>query len=330
MPPTKTDIGCDEPGPTRNRHPSAALCHPGRIPPIYMYGRPGHLRLAPPITAQTQERHQIELERNRYYEEQKSSANMLQFYTDIAHELKTPLSLIAAPVEELLMNPHIGETTRKRLELVSRNTAALTTLLEQILDLRKYENHKMNLVAVQTDLTQFLRRVAELFRPLADNLRISFSIELPETPIFVRMDRDKMETVVVNLLYNAFKYTRKGSGKVDPLLRRAAARGRNPRRGQRNRHRPQRTDPHLRAFLSGPRTTPPPQKSVGIGLALSKHIVELHHGTIEGRIGTQRRFALPGPAAQRVGPSLTRTDQRARRGAGPQTATAPRRRSRRS
>lgn len=53
-----------------------------------------------------QERHQIELERNKYYEEQKSSANMLQFYTDIAHELKTPLSLITAPVEELLLNPH--------------------------------------------------------------------------------------------------------------------------------------------------------------------------------------------------------------------------------
>lgn len=56
-----------------------------------------------------QERHQIELERNKYYEEQKSSANMLQFYTDIAHELKTPLSLITAPVEELLLNPHIGK-----------------------------------------------------------------------------------------------------------------------------------------------------------------------------------------------------------------------------
>lgn len=62
-----------------------------------------------------QERHQIELERNKYYEEQKSSANMLQFYTDIAHELKTPLSLITAPVEELLLNPHIGKTTRNRL-----------------------------------------------------------------------------------------------------------------------------------------------------------------------------------------------------------------------
>lgn len=54
-----------------------------------------------------QERHQIELERNKYYEEQKSSANMLQFYTDIAHELKTPLSLITAPVEEQIGRAHV-------------------------------------------------------------------------------------------------------------------------------------------------------------------------------------------------------------------------------
>lgn len=243
-----------------------------------------------------QERHQIELERNRYYEEQKSSANMLQFYTDIAHELKTPLSLIAAPVEELLMNPHIGETTRKRLELVSRNTAALTTLLEQILDLRKYENHKMNLVAVQTDLTQFLRRVAELFRPLADNLRISFSIELPETPIFVRMDRDKMETVVVNLLYNAFKYTRKGSGKVTLSCEErqhevailVEDNGIGIARNEQTRI--------FERFYQASNNAAA-QKSVGIGLALSKHIVELHHGTIEVEselnVGSLFRVLLP-------------------------------------
>lgn len=243
-----------------------------------------------------QERHQIELERNRYYEEQKSSANMLQFYTDIAHELKTPLSLITAPVEELLMNPHIGETTRKRLELVSRNTAALTTLLEQILDLRKYENHKMNLVAVQTDLTQFLRRVAELFRPLADNLRISFSIELPETPIFVRMDRDKMETVVVNLLYNAFKYTRKGSGKVTLSCEErqhevailVEDNGIGIARNEQTRI--------FERFYQASNNAAA-QKSVGIGLALSKHIVELHHGTIEVEselnVGSLFRVLLP-------------------------------------
>lgn len=243
-----------------------------------------------------QERHQIELERNRYYEEQKSSANMLQFYTDIAHELKTLLSLIAAPVEELLMNPHIGETTRKRLELVSRNTAALTTLLEQILDLRKYENHKMNLVAVQTDLTQFLRRVAELFRPLADNLRISFSIELPETPIFVRMDRVKMETVVVNLLYNAFKYTRKGSGKVTLSCEErqhevailVEDNGIGIARNEQTRI--------FERFYQASNNNAA-QKSVGIGLALSKHIVELHHGTIEVEselnVGSLFRVLLP-------------------------------------
>lgn len=162
-----------------------------------------------------QERHQIELERNKYYEEQKSSANMLQFYTDIAHELKTPLSLITAPVEELLLNPHIGKTTRNRLELVNRNAGALKTLLEQILDLRKYESHKMELAAVQTDASEFLRGIAELFKPLADQLQIQFSQEIPNDPLILWIDRRKMEIVIANLLYNAFKYSRKSSGKVN-------------------------------------------------------------------------------------------------------------------
>mgnify|MGYP001535966920 FL=1 len=97
---------------------------------------------------------------------------MLQFYTDIAHELKTPLSLITAPVEELLLNPHIGKTTRNRLELVNRNAGALKTLLEQILDLRKYESHKMELAAVQTDASEFLRGIAvqAVGRPTSDTV----------------------------------------------------------------------------------------------------------------------------------------------------------------
>lgn len=227
-----------------------------------------------------QERHQIELERNKYYEEQKSSTNMLQFYTDIAHELKTPLSLIAAPVEELLLNPHIGETTRNRLELVNRNTAALTTLLEQILDLRKYENHKMKLAAVKTDLSEFLCSIAELFKPLADNLQIRFSVEIPESPLILWIDRRKMETVVVNLLYNAFKYSRKGSGKVllsceemqHAVTISVEDNGIGIARDEQSRI--------FERFYQA-RNNNSSQKSVGIGLALAKHIVTLHHGEIE-------------------------------------------------
>lgn len=122
---------------------------------------------------------------------------MLQFYTDIAHELKTPLSLITAPVEELLLNPHIGKTTRNRLELVNRNAGALKTLLEQILDLRKYESHKMELAAVQTDASEFLRGIAELFKPLADQLQIQFSQEIPNDPLILWIDRRKWRSLLL-------------------------------------------------------------------------------------------------------------------------------------
>lgn len=243
-----------------------------------------------------QERHQIELERNKYYEEQKSSANMLQFYTDIAHELKTPLSLITAPVEELLLNPHIGKTTRNRLELVNRNAGALKTLLEQILDLRKYESHKMELAAVQTDASEFLRGIAELFKPLADQLQIQFSQEIPNDPLILWIDRRKMEIVIANLLYNAFKYSRKSSGKVNLVCEEQQLsvtisvedNGIGIARDEQSRI--------FERFYQA-RNNNLPQKSIGIGLSLVKHIVTLHHGEIEVaselNVGSLFRVRIP-------------------------------------
>lgn len=243
-----------------------------------------------------QERRQIELERNKYYEEQKSSANMLQFYTDIAHELKTPLSLITAPVEELLLNPHIGKTTRNRLELVNRNAGALKTLLEQILDLRKYESHKMELAAVQTDASEFLRGIAELFKPLADQLQIQFSQEIPNDPLILWIDRRKMEIVIANLLYNAFKYSRKSSGKVNLVCEEQQLsvtisvedNGIGIARDEQSRI--------FERFYQA-RNNNSPQKSIGIGLSLVKHIVTLHHGEIEVaselNVGSLFRVRIP-------------------------------------
>lgn len=243
-----------------------------------------------------QERHQIELERNKYYEEQKSSANMLQFYTDIAHELKTPLSLITAPVEELLLNPHIGKTTRNRLELVNRNAGALKTQLEQILDLRKYESHKMELAAVQTDASEFLRGIAELFKPLADQLQIQFSQEIPNDPLILWIDRRKMEIVIANLLYNAFKYSRKSSGKVNLVCEEQQLsvtisvedNGIGIARDEQSRI--------FERFYQA-RNNNSPQKSIGIGLSLVKHIVTLHHGEIEVaselNVGSLFRVRIP-------------------------------------
>lgn len=243
-----------------------------------------------------QERHQIERERNKYYEEQKSSANMLQFYTDIAHELKTPLSLITAPVEELLLNPHIGKTTRNRLELVNRNAGALKTLLEQILDLRKYESHKMELAAVQTDASEFLRGIAELFKPLADQLQIQFSQEIPNDPLILWIDRRKMEIVIANLLYNAFKYSRKSSGKVNLVCEEQQLsvtisvedNGIGIARDEQSRI--------FERFYQA-RNNNSPQKSIGIGLSLVKHIVTLHHGEIEVaselNVGSLFRVRIP-------------------------------------
>ena len=218
------------------------------------------------------------------------------FVANVSHELKTPLSLITAPVEELLLNPHIGKTTRNRLELVNRNAGALKTLLEQILDLRKYESHKMELAAVQTDASEFLRGIAELFKPLADQLQIQFSQEIPNDPLILWIDRRKMEIVIANLLYNAFKYSRKSSGKVNLVCEEQQLsvtisvedNGIGIARDEQSRI--------FERFYQA-RNNNSPQKSIGIGLSLVKHIVTLHHGEIEVaselNVGSLFRVRIP-------------------------------------
>lgn len=128
----------------------------------------------------------------------------------MAHEIRTPLSLISAPVEELLANPSIGQSTRSRLEVVERSVKSLKSVVDQVLDLRKYEDNMMGLQVVKVNVCKFLAEAAELFVPLAKSRGIMFRVDMPEEPLEAYIDKYKMERVVVNLLSNAFKFTPEG------------------------------------------------------------------------------------------------------------------------
>lgn len=135
----------------------------------------------------------------------------LRFFTDISHELRTPLTLIDAPVSDILEQDHtLSSQSRVYLEMVQRNANRMLHLVNEILDFRKMQNHKMKLLLQETDIREMLFSLMEYFRPVAEQHHISFLLESPDSVPLLWIDRDKFEKIYFNLLSNAFKYTPDG------------------------------------------------------------------------------------------------------------------------
>lgn len=148
--------------------------------------------------------------KNEVVIEQKVSDLKLRFFTNISHELRTPLTLIAGPVEQILSNSRLDNEVREQLLLVERNTGRMLRLVNQILDFRKIQNHKMKMQVQQIDAVEFVRGIMESFYAIADERQIDFGLESKQTSIYIWADADKLENVIFNLLSNAFKYTPRG------------------------------------------------------------------------------------------------------------------------
>lgn len=162
------------------------------------------------ITRKSEQRHRLEIERKLHIEQQKNNDAKLKFFTDISHEIKTPLSLIAVPFEELLSNPMLGNSTRSKLKLMSQNVYRLMKLVEQIMDFRKYDNNMMKLEIVETDFVLFIKEITALFQLAAAQRHITIKCNLKVSPLTLYVDRDQMEKVFVNLLSNSLKFSPDG------------------------------------------------------------------------------------------------------------------------
>ena len=136
----------------------------------------------------------------------------LQFFTNVSHELRTPLTLIAGPTEQLLEDPTVKAPHRSMLEMIHRNTHLLLQLVGEILDLRKVQTNKAELVLNRFDLQKALTLWSEDFRTIATRRKLTITVDtstVKEEPIIIA-DRDKISHVFFNLMSNALKYTPKG------------------------------------------------------------------------------------------------------------------------
>jgi signal transduction histidine kinase len=209
-------------------------------------------------------------------------ADQNRFFTNVSHELRTPLALILGPVEKLLRAAQPGSPAHADLEVAARNARTLLRHVNDLLDVAKLEAGRMKVEIAEVDVARLVRLVASHFEVVAQERRLAFSVDVPET-LRRTADAPKLQRVVLNLLSNAFKFTPDG-GTIRCTLR-AAHGAAEPPGGL-----------VVEVADSGPGVPAEHRESVflrfrqlddqarmggtGLGLAIAKEFVELHGGRI--------------------------------------------------
>lgn len=203
----------------------------------------------------------------------------LKFFTNISHEIRTPLTLISGSVKEILRKGVADDEIRSSLTVVDSNSNRLLRLVNQILDIRKLETGNMRLRLQLTELGQFVQSIITNFRNIAGEQDIRLSFNKPDEPIMIWADNDKLDKIVFNLLSNAFRFTQPGKNiTVGVNLHGKTARITIADEG--TGISPERLNNIFNLFNSTDDNGALHQGGTGIGLALTKELVELHHGTI--------------------------------------------------
>ena len=157
-------------------------------------------------------RQRQELEMNRREAEQLKAVDELKtrFFSNITHEFRTPLSLIIAPVEQLLQNEPFEPPVRQKLSLVQRNANQLLRLINQLLDLSKLEAHRMAVSLMRGEVSEFVTQLVESFRLGAEQKGVTLNYAIDALGHEYGFDADKWEKILTNLLSNALKFTAAG------------------------------------------------------------------------------------------------------------------------
>ena len=204
----------------------------------------------------------------------------LVFFTNISHDFRTPLTLVADPVEHLLADDTLNEDQRKMLSLIQRNVNILLRLVNQILDFRKYENGKMEFTPVPLDLLASFEGWNESFQEIARKKHIRFSFDsMPDADYRTLADVEKLERIYFNLLSNAFKFTPE-NGKITVRLSRWMKDGQPWLRFTVANSGTMISAEHIRSIFDRFYKIDMHHTGSGIGLALVKAFVDLHRGLI--------------------------------------------------
>lgn len=240
----------------------------------------------------------LEFERKEKERIEELNQVKLRFFTNISHEFRTPLTLILGQIE-VLMQMDLGTTIYNRILRIYKNAWHMRNLISELLDFRKQEQGYLKLKVEEQNLVAFTRQIYMCFYEYAQKKEITYRFDNVEETISVWFDSKQLQKVIFNLLSNAFKYTpNKGSIRVEVrmLASQAIVSVCDTGVGIPEEHiskifeRFYQTD-NSSSFTLG----------TGIGLALAKGIMNMHHGKIdvESTVGKGTKFTLSLPLGNR-------------------------------
>lgn len=235
----------------------------------------------------------------------------LSFFTNVSHDFRTPLTLIADPVEQLQQSHNLNEHERFLLNIIHKNVTVLLRLINQILDFRKFEDGKLQLRLSRFDLRTSLLEWTDAFRTLSFRKHIHFRIVTNEQADYtVTADAEKLERILYNLLSNAFKFTPE-NGSISVSLSLFNKDGEPSVRLQVTDTGVGMPAEHVQHIFDSFYQIGVHHAGSGIGLALVKAFVEMHHGTIhvDTTEGQGTCFTIEMPACQKgaLDPDTTRS-----------------------
>jgi len=256
----------------------------------------------------------IKQESIKIEEEKKYNNLRWRLFTDLSHEIKTPLTLIAGPIKDALASGDLKkELNLDTLKLVARNTDRLKKLVSQLLDFRKVENDLIQLFPLSSDVVSFMAYLKESFHSLAQKYGITYEFERSHEHFMAYYDKEIVERIVTNLISNAFKYTPKG-GKV--VLSMFIDEAKNNALTIAVKDTGAGIDEKLKdkifnRFQAGEQLYADREASTGLGLSLVKELVSLHKGSIhfESKLGSGSTFFVTIPTHKEAYKDVLETTQ---------------------
>ncbi len=241
----------------------------------------------------------------RAYEEERKRAELLSeidraktaFFSNVSHEFRTPLTLILGPLEDMLASPdrELTRDQRQQLAVIHRNSLRLLKLVNSVLDFSRIEAGRIEAVFQPADISSVTADLASAFRSAMERAGIRYEINCEPIEEKIFIDRDMWEKIVFNLLSNAFKFTFQGtvSVSVKPVDGSVQLQISDTGVGI-----PAQELPHLfEWFHRVEGTLGRTYEGTGIGLALVKQLVKLHHGrvSVESTAGVGSTFTVTIP-----------------------------------
>ncbi|WP_162623266.1 hybrid sensor histidine kinase/response regulator transcription factor [Confluentibacter sediminis] len=235
-------------------------------------------------------KNQLIMERLAREQEHELSESKTQFFTNISHEFRTPLSLISMPLESLSAMEGLPTSVKERISSIRSSSDKMLRLVNELMDFNKLENTKLKLQIQQGELVEFITNIAGTFNDISKKRNIHFGIHSMVGSLHGWFDHDKLDKILVNILSNAFKFT-SDKGKINIIINSKEAMiiasGEKSRClelsivdngiGISEKELPYIFDKFYQAKSSAAIAN----SGTGIGLSLTKGLVELHQGTIK-------------------------------------------------